>query len=59
MQAVSVTGTCPRCGESVELVLSKKQLKALLKGMKAATPAYAEKICETILGRDKKGDLNF
>lgn len=59
MKAVGLKGTCPRCGEEVELVVSKKQLKALLKGMKGATPAEAEQIAERILGKDKKGDLKF
>lgn len=59
MKAVVLKGTCPRCGEEVEVILSKKQLKALLKGMKATTVAKAEYIVELSLGRDKKGDLNF
>ena len=59
MKAVAVTGTCPHCGESVEIVLSKKQLKAILKGMKQDSPAKAEMTAEYILGLDKKGDLRF
>jgi transcription initiation factor IIE alpha subunit len=54
---VALIGTCPRCGESVELVVSKKQLKAIMKGFKAASPSEAEKVVETILRRDGKGDL--
>lgn len=57
MKAVGLKGTCPHCGEEVELVVSKKQLKALLKGMKADNSAEAERITEQILGRDPKGDL--
>jgi len=56
-KAVGLKGTCPRCGEEVELIVTKRQLKALLKGMKANNPSEAEKITERILGRDKKGDL--
>jgi transcription initiation factor IIE alpha subunit len=61
MKAVGLKGTCPRCGEEVELIVSKKQLKALLKGMKATSvaKAKAEYIAELSLGKDKKGDLNF
>jgi transcription initiation factor IIE alpha subunit len=59
MKAVGLKGTCPRCGEEVEVIVSKKQLKALLKGMKATTVAKAEYIAELALGKDKKGDLNF
>lgn len=57
MKAVGITGTCPRCGESVEMVLTKKQLKALLKGMHAGSTAAAELTVERVLGRDEKGDL--
>jgi len=59
MKAVGLKGTCPHCHEEVEIVISKKQLKALLKGMKAITKAEAERTTEQILGRDKKGDLKF
>jgi transcription initiation factor IIE alpha subunit len=59
MKAVGLKGTCSHCGEEVEVIVSKKQLKALLKGMKATTVAKAEYIAELSLGRDKKGDLNF
>ena len=59
MKAVGLKGTCPRCGEEVELVVSKKQLKVLLKGMKATTVAKAEYIAELSLGRNKTGELNF
>lgn len=59
MKAVGLKGTCPHCGEEVEMIVSKKQLKALLKGMKAANPPLAEKLAEQALGRNKKGDLKF
>jgi hypothetical protein len=59
MKAVGLTGTCPHCGESVEIIVSKKQLKALLKGMKAGTPSQANCIAEQLLGIAKKGDLRF
>lgn len=59
MKAVALKGTCSHCGEEVEIIVSKKQLKALLKGMKATTVAKAEYTIELSLGKDKKGDLNF
>ena len=57
VNAVGLKGTCPHCHEEVEIVVTKKQLKALLKGMKVSTAAEAEIICELTLGRDRKGDL--
>lgn len=54
-KTVALIGTCPRCGESVELLVSKKQ--ALMKGFKAGSPSEAEKLAEKILRRDKRGDL--
>jgi len=59
MKAVGIKGTCPRCGEEVEFVISKRQLKVLLKGMKEGSPAKAEMAVERILGLDKKGDLKI
>jgi hypothetical protein len=59
MKAVALKGTCSHCGEEVEIIVSKKQLKAFLKGMHATTAAKAEYIAELTLGRDKKGDLKF
>jgi uncharacterized protein (UPF0212 family) len=59
LKAVGLKGTCPRCREEIEIVVSKKQLKALLQSMKATSPQEAERITEQILGRDKKGDLKF
>lgn len=59
MKAVGLKGTCRHCGEEVELIVSKKQLKALLKGMKATTVAKAEYIAELSIGRDEKGELTF
>lgn len=57
LKAIGLKTTCPRCGEEVELVVTKRQLKALLKGMKASSEAQAELIVEKTLGRDKLGDL--
>jgi len=54
---VGLKGTCPHCGEEVELIVSKKQLKALLKGMKEPNIRRADMVVEKILGRDKKGNL--
>jgi len=31
---VAVSGTCPQCGTEVQIVMSKKELKMLLKGFK-------------------------
>jgi len=59
MKAVALVGTCPNCGESVEVYATKKQLKAILKSMKCTTPAEAEKLTETILGRDKEANLQL
>ena len=56
-KSVALIGTCPRCGESVELIVSKKQIKAIMKGFKASSPQQAERISEKFLGRDKKGNL--
>jgi len=56
-KAVALIGTRPRCGESVELIVTKKQVKALLKGFQTGSPAEAEGLCERRLGRTSKGDL--
>lgn len=34
---VKMVGRCPRCGESVDIVLSKKDVKMMLKRMKMPT----------------------
>jgi len=57
LKAVGLKGTCPRCGEEVEIMVTKKQLKALLKGMRARNPSQADLIVEKALGRDKRGNL--
>lgn len=31
---VSLVGTCPKCGESIELVISKKHAKIIFKSFK-------------------------
>lgn len=63
MQAVGLKRAvkCPKCGEvfEAEIVISKKQAKAIYKGMKASTPAQAEIAAERLIGRDKKGELKF
>jgi len=56
-KSVALIGTCPRCGESVELIVTKKQVKALMKGFKTGSPSEAERMAETILRRDRKGNL--
>ena len=57
LKAVALKGTCPRCHEEVELILTKRQLKALLKGFKAPTPSQANLTVEKTLGQDKQGNL--
>jgi hypothetical protein len=52
-----IIGTCPRCHEAVEIQVSKRALKAMLKGFKQSTPSMAEMVAEKIIGRDKNGDL--
>lgn len=48
---VTVVTTCPHCGESVEIVITKKELKAMLKGFKLPVreaQLYGEKEIEKI-----------
>lgn len=58
MKAVGVIRACPHCDTEVQIILTKKQLKAMLKGLKESSPAKAEMLVENILGRDEIGDLN-
>ena len=58
-KTVALIGTCSNCGESVEVMVSKKQVKALMKAFKASTPQEANRLAEAILGRNKKGSLRF
>ena len=46
MKAVKLVFNCVRCGEAVELILTKRQLKAILKGFKAGNALEAERIAE-------------
>jgi len=57
LKGVGIKGTCPHCHEEVEIILTKKQLKALLKGMKASSESKADLMVEKTLGRDNKGNL--
>jgi len=57
LKAVALKGTCPRCHEEVELIITKKQLKAILKGFKTATPSQADLTVTKTLGLDKQGNL--
>jgi len=59
IKTVALIGTCPRCGESVEMYVSKRQLKALLKGFKAGSPSEAEKLAESLIGRDRNGEMKL
>jgi len=40
--AVGLKTTCPYCGEEVEIIVTKKQIKALAKGFKYPTPSKAD-----------------
>jgi len=33
-KAIALVGVCPHCGEPIEIVISKKQIKAIYKGFK-------------------------
>lgn len=59
VKSVALIGTCPRCGESVEMIVSKRQIKALMKGFKAGSTSQAEIIAENIIGRDKQGNMKL
>jgi len=50
--SVALIGICPNCGESVRVIVNKKQLKTLLKGFKTSNPRDAEMLVEKILKRD-------
>ena len=52
-KAVKLIGNCVRCGEAVEFILTKKQVKALWKAFKAGSPSEAEILAE------KKGALDY
>jgi len=41
-KAVGIVGTCPHCGESVEFILTKKEVKALFKAFKMSNKSKAE-----------------
>jgi len=56
-KSVALIGTCPHCGESVEVIVTKKQLKTIMKGFKTSNPSEAEMLTEKLLGRDKTGNL--
>ena len=60
MKAVGIIRACPYCNSEVQIILSKRQLKAMLTAIKAKSPVEAEKITEQLIGRDNKtGDLKF
>ncbi len=33
-KSVAISATCPHCGEEVQIILSKREVKALFKGFK-------------------------
>ena len=53
-KSVALIGTCPHCGESVELVVTKKYLKAIMKGFKAGSPVEANLLAEKLLRLEKR-----
>ena len=57
VKAVGIKGTCPNCGEEVEILITKKQVKAIAKAFKYSDPSLAEMNVEKSLGRDKLGNL--
>lgn len=59
VKSVALVGTCPRCGESVEMIVSKRQIKAIMKGFKAHSTSQAEIIAENVIGRDNKGNMKL
>ena len=55
-KAVGIIGTCPKCGEPVEFILTKKEVKALFKAFKLDSKSKAEIYVEkTILKRRSCG----
>lgn len=56
-EGVRLIGTCSHCGEAVELILTKKQIKGIMKGFKASSSSQAELVAEKFIGRTTKGDL--
>lgn len=56
-KSIKLVGTCSHCGEAIELILTKKQVKGIWKGFKASSPSQAEIIAENFIGRTTKGDL--
>lgn len=57
---VKLTTVCPYCGEQVNIILTKKELKQLLKDMKlsprAASIAFEQHIFRK-LNRERGGDI--
>jgi hypothetical protein len=49
--AVALVGVCPHCGESVEMVITKKQAKLLYKSFKLDIQ-QAQKVSEKTLEAD-------
>ena len=54
MKAVGIIRACPYCNTEVQIVVTKRQLKAMLTAMKSASPSEANILCEQLIGRDDK-----
>ena len=52
-KAVGIIGNCPRCGEAVEFILTKKEVKMLMKAFKMPK-SKAEIYCEKTILRSEK-----
>ena len=57
LKAVGLSATCQHCNTEVQVIVTKRQLKALLKGMACSNPSEADILVENILKRDKQGSL--
>jgi len=53
--AVGLKATCPHCHEEVELIVTKKQIKAIFKAFKLQNPTLAELETEKFIHLDNKG----
>lgn len=59
IKSVSIVKACPYCNSEVQILVSKRQLKAMLKAMKCSTKSEAEIMSDKLIGRDKEGDLKW
>lgn len=59
IKSVSIIKSCPYCNSEVQILISKRQLKIMLKAMKCSTKSEAEMMSERLIGRDENGDLEW